>query len=38
VRELERERLKLEASEKKIIADIKKMAKLNQMVPYYPNP
>jgi len=31
VRELERERLKLEASEKKIIADIKKMAKLNQM-------
>ncbi|XP_050196719.1 charged multivesicular body protein 2a [Myiozetetes cayanensis] len=31
VRELDRERLKLEAQEKKIIADIKKMAKQGQM-------
>uniref|UniRef100_A0A0R3RRN7 Charged multivesicular body protein 2a n=1 Tax=Elaeophora elaphi TaxID=1147741 RepID=A0A0R3RRN7_9BILA len=31
VRELDRERLRLEMQEKKIIADIKKMAKMNQM-------
>lgn len=32
MRELDRERQKMEQSEKKIIADIKKMAKQNQMV------
>lgn len=32
LRELDRERLKLEQQEKKIIADIKKMAKQGQMV------
>lgn len=32
MRELDRERQRLEMSEKKIIADIKKMAKENQMV------
>lgn len=32
MRELDRERLKLEQQEKKIIADIKKMAKQGQMV------
>ena len=31
-RDLDRERAKLEGQEKKIIADIKKMAKLGQMV------
>uniref|UniRef100_A0A914C045 Charged multivesicular body protein 2a n=1 Tax=Acrobeloides nanus TaxID=290746 RepID=A0A914C045_9BILA len=31
MRELDRERVRLEAQEKKIIADIKKMAKMNQM-------
>jgi charged multivesicular body protein 2A len=34
MRELDRERNRLEAQEKKIIADIKKMAKMNQMVGY----
>jgi charged multivesicular body protein 2A len=33
-RDLDRERGKLEAQEKKIIADIKKMAKQGQMVIY----
>lgn len=32
MRELDRERARLEMQEKKIIADIKKMAKMNQMV------
>lgn len=32
IRELDRERMKLEQQEKKIIADIKKMAKQGQMV------
>lgn len=32
IRDLDRERLKMEQQEKKIIADIKKMAKDNQMV------
>lgn len=32
MRELDRERMKLEQQEKKIIADIKKMAKQGQMV------
>lgn len=32
MRDLERERQRLEMSEKKIIADIKKMAKMGQMV------
>lgn len=32
MRELDRERSRLEIQEKKIIADIKKMAKMNQMV------
>lgn len=32
MRELDRERVKLEQQEKKIIADIKKMAKQGQMV------
>lgn len=32
MRELDRERARLEGQEKKIIADIKKMAKMNQMV------
>ncbi|EJW78099.1 hypothetical protein WUBG_10997, partial [Wuchereria bancrofti] len=32
MRELDRERSRLEMQEKKIIADIKKMAKMNQMV------
>lgn len=34
-REIDRERVKLEAQEKKLIADIKKSAKLGQLV--YPN-
>lgn len=33
MRELDRERSRLEMQEKKIIADIKKMARMNQMVP-----
>ncbi|CAP27833.2 Protein CBR-VPS-2 [Caenorhabditis briggsae] len=33
IRELDRERARMEAQEKKIIADIKNMAKKNQMVP-----
>jgi len=32
IRDLDRERMKMEQQEKKIIADIKKMAKDNQMV------
>ena len=32
MRELDRERVKMEQNEKKIIADIKKMAKAGQMV------
>lgn len=32
MRELDRERSRLEVQEKKIIADIKKMAKMNQLV------
>lgn len=32
MRELDRERQRLEMSEKKVIADIKKMAKMGQMV------
>ena len=32
MRELDRERAKMEQQEKKIIADIKKMAKMGQMV------
>lgn len=32
MRELDRERSRLEAQEKKIIADIKRMAKMGQMV------
>lgn len=32
MRELDRERSRLEIQEKKVIADIKKMAKMNQMV------
>lgn len=32
MRELDRERSRLEVQEKKIIADIKKMAKMNQIV------
>lgn len=34
-REMDRERVKLEASEKKLIADIKKAAKENQMVEHF---
>ena len=38
MRDLDRERMKMEQQEKKIIADIKKMAKDNQMVsPSYTN-
>ena len=38
MRDLDRERMKMEQQEKKIIADIKKMAKDNQMVsPFYTN-
>ena len=32
IRDLDRERTKMEAQEKKVIADIKKMAKAGQMV------
>ena len=37
MRELDRERQRLEQQEKKIIADIKKMAKMGQMVGSLPN-
>jgi charged multivesicular body protein 2A len=34
MRDLDRERQRLEGTEKKVIADIKKMAKMGQMVYY----
>ena len=37
MRDLDRERAHLEAQEKKVIVDIKKMAKMGQMVTYYLN-
>ena len=37
MRDLDRERSKMEQQEKKIIADIKKMAKMGQMVSAYYN-
>ena len=35
MRDLDRERMHLETQEKKVIADIKKMAKMGQMVIYF---
>lgn len=37
MRDLDRERMHLETQEKKVIADIKKMAKMGQMVIYKKN-